>query len=90
MSRCNKYNRPHNSNIERKHSVVKKIPNSSHQGLLLKTASLVLIYLNVSTTKETIKQTVTLVHFSKTVSTETGMVRNSKSLEKVGFLYITE
>ena len=53
-------------------------------------ASLVLIHLNVSTAKETIKQTATLVYSSETISTETDTVRNSRSLGKVGFLHIAE
>ena len=76
--------------IKRKHSVIKKTPNPSYQDLLLKTASLVLIHSNMSTIKETIKQTTTLVHSGKTVLTKTGTVRNSRSSGKVKFLHITE
>jgi len=72
--------------IERKYGIVKKTPNTSHQGLLLKTVSLVLIHSNIST----IKWSVILVLSGKTISTETGIVRNSKSSEKVEFLHITK
>ena len=53
-------------------------------------SDIILIYSNVSTTKETIKQITILILSSKTVSTKTDMVRNSRSLEKVGLLHITE
>ena len=64
--------------IGRKHNAAKKTKIQTLQGSLQWKVSLALTSSNMSTTKETIKQTVPVVLIGKTVSTESNMVENDR------------
>jgi len=70
------------STTGRKHGTAKKTRIQNLQCLLQRKVSLALMSSNVSTAKETIKQIVPAVLIGETISTESGMVENDRSLTK--------
>lgn len=70
------------STIEKKHGTTKKTRIKNLQGSLQRKVSLVLMSLNVSTAKKIIKWIVSAVLIRKTISTESSIVENNKSLTK--------
>ena len=70
---------------EKIHGVAKRIRTSTKQPP--KKMSHVLMFSNILTAKETIKQTVILVYFGITVSTGIGMVENNRNSFKSRVLW---